>query len=104
MDEVRNMYPSIGVNLSKEIKSMMRRVKIPATTHVEECIYCCDSDDEYDFCRDEAELNCAHEDYCNEDDCSCSIKDYLNFDFKVAAYLGIGLAIGVVITSLFKKY
>ena len=114
------MNESIGVNLSKVIDNLNKRVKVPAITQRKYDKECCEKDDYIAFYKDDGFDNSVDndkysyldgEEYADteeldennyDEECSCSCCD--NLDKKTMALIGMGAVIGIMgLYILFKK-
>ena len=114
------MYQSIGINLSKNLDTAMKRIKVPAITQrsyykdpdncEEEFINFYKSDSDYnniDYDDNIRYLDDDYDDSINDDsECSCDscmMEKLKNLDCKVIVGAGIGALIGCIGLCLLLK-
>lgn len=93
------MNQRIGINVSKELKNLKRRVKAPVisngynNTYQREKTYFYDEDEDYD-------MNRYSDDY--DDDCFC-ISDNMKCTTKAACVIGASVIVGIAAACLLRR-
>lgn len=88
------MNQRIGINASKELKNLKRRVKAPVLSYPRENSYFYDEDEDLDM--NDLDRN----DY--EDDCCC-ISTKMKCTSKTACIAGVSVAVGLLAICLIRR-
>lgn len=91
------MNSNVGVNVHKELNSLMKRIKMPKISHKKYYAYHYDGEPSYKYWEEKSEDEVK--DPCCSDLCSFDIE----INKKTVALIGAGIAVGILGICLLRR-